>query len=71
MTVAVKAHESGRSHNGRSFPIVRLLLYYGMLVLGGSVLIAFVPGFREALVAPIAAAPASDVDRARRRAENR
>jgi hypothetical protein len=44
---------------------------YGMLVLGGSVLIAFVPGFREALVAPIAAAPASEVDRARRRAENR
>ena len=37
----------------RSFPIAGLLLYYGTLVVVASVLIAFVPGFREALVAPI------------------
>jgi hypothetical protein len=37
----------------RSFPLVGLLLYYGTLVLVASGLIAFVPGFREALVAPI------------------
>ena len=37
----------------RSFPLVGLLLYYGALVLIASGLIAFVPGFREALVAPI------------------
>ncbi|HEY9229071.1 MAG TPA: DUF4956 domain-containing protein [Gemmatimonadaceae bacterium] len=37
----------------RSFPLVGLLLYYGALVLVASGLIAFVPGFREALIAPI------------------
>ena len=38
----------------RTFPLVGLLLYYGGLVLVASGLIAFVPGFSEALVAPIA-----------------
>src|SRR5688572_13686331 len=37
----------------RTLPAVRLLLYYGALVVLASGLIAFVPGFREALVAPI------------------
>lgn len=37
----------------RTFPLVGLLLYYGALVLVASALIAFVPGFRDALVAPI------------------
>jgi hypothetical protein len=38
----------------RTFPLVGLLLYYGALVLVATGLIAFVPGFRDALVAPIA-----------------
>ena len=37
----------------RTLPAVRLLLYYASLVAVASALIAFVPGFREALVAPI------------------
>jgi hypothetical protein len=37
----------------RSFPLFGLLLYYAALVLAASALIAFVPGMREALVAPI------------------
>jgi hypothetical protein len=37
----------------RSFPLVGLLMYYGALVLLATGLIAFVPGFRDALVAPI------------------
>jgi hypothetical protein len=47
---------------GRSFPGVRLLLYYGSLVLIAGLLIWRVPGFREALVAPIAVPPASDAN---------
>src|SRR5687767_4558544 len=37
----------------RSFPVVGLLLYYGMLALAATVLVTFVPGMRDALVAPI------------------
>ena len=37
----------------RSFPLVGLLLYYGTLALAASALIVYVPGMREALVAPI------------------
>lgn len=37
----------------RSFPLVGLLLYYGALVLAAATLITFVPGMRDALVAPI------------------
>lgn len=43
--------KSGRLR--RTFPIFGLLLYYAALVLIANVLISFVPGFREALVAPI------------------
>src|SRR5688572_10509864 len=46
----------------RTFPLFGLLLYYGGLVGAASVLIAFVPGFREALVAPFAEPPRSQVD---------
>ncbi len=46
----------------RSLPLIGLLLYYGGLVLLASVLIAYVPGFREALVAPIAEPPRGQVD---------
>src|SRR5688500_8324329 len=38
----------------RSFPVVGLLLYYGMLALAATLLVTFVPGMRDALVAPIA-----------------
>jgi hypothetical protein len=54
---AADAHERRRPLSTRSFPVVRLFLYYAALVLAGSALIAFVPGFREALIAPIAASP--------------
>jgi hypothetical protein len=37
----------------RNFPIVRLLLYYFGLLLLAAALVRFIPGFREALVAPI------------------
>ena len=40
----------------RSFPLAGLLLYYGAIVVVASVLIAFVPGFNEALIAPISEA---------------
>jgi hypothetical protein len=46
----------------RTLPAVRLLLYYASLVTVASALIAFVPGFRDALVAPIVQAPASEVE---------
>jgi hypothetical protein len=46
----------------RTFPLFGLLLYYAGLVGAASVLIAFVPGFREALVAPITEPPRSQVD---------
>jgi hypothetical protein len=39
-----------------------LLLYYGALVSVASVLIDFVPGFRDALVAPITQPPRGEVD---------
>jgi len=58
----VKAKESRGGRNGRSFPVVRLLLYYATLVLAAGTLIAVAPGFREALVAPIAVPPANQVD---------
>src|SRR5687768_823048 len=38
---------------GRSFPVVRLLCYYAALVVIAALLIALVPGFRAALIAPI------------------
>ena len=37
----------------RSFPLFALLAYYGGLIIVASVLIATIPGFREALLAPI------------------
>lgn len=37
----------------RTLPGVRLLLYYGVVVGIASALIAYIPGFREALIAPI------------------
>ena len=40
----------------RSFPLFGLLMYYGTLILIASLLIAFIPGFRDALVAPISEA---------------
>jgi hypothetical protein len=46
----------------RTLPAVRLLLYYASLVAVASALIAFVPGFRDALVAPIVQAPPSQVE---------
>ena len=46
----------------RTLPAVRLLLYYVGIVTIASVLIAFVPGFRDALVAPLASAPLSQID---------
>lgn len=48
----------------RSVPLFGLLLYYAGLVAAASVLITFVPGFREALVAPISELPAGDAARA-------
>jgi hypothetical protein len=41
------------AHLKRTFPLLGLLAYYIALVLVANVLISFVPGFREALVAPI------------------
>jgi hypothetical protein len=46
----------------RTFPLVGLLLYYvGLATLAG-LLVAYVPGFRDALLAPITQAPPSQVD---------
>ena len=52
--------DSGRV--GRTFPVVRLLLYYAALMLVAAALIAYVPGFRQALIAPIAVPPPGQVD---------
>src|SRR5687768_3606609 len=49
-------------HIRRTFPIVGLLLYYAGLALVATALITWVPGFRQALVAPITQAPPSQVD---------
>jgi hypothetical protein len=57
--------KSGRTkhrHIRRTFPLFGLLLYYGALVSVASVLIDFVPGFREALVAPITQPPRGEVE---------
>ena len=43
----------------RSFPLFGLLLYYAGLIAAAAVLISEVPGFRDALVAPISQPPAS------------
>jgi hypothetical protein len=59
--VKVAAKKKGRRIR-RTFPLFGLLLYYGGLVAAASVLIAFVPGFREALVAPFTEPPRSQVD---------
>jgi hypothetical protein len=45
----------------RTFPLVGLLLYYAALATIAAVLVAFIPGFRDALVAPVVQAPASEV----------
>ena len=58
--VATSKHKSRRIR--RTFPLVGLLLYYAGLVALAMLLIQFVPGFREALVAPIAETPASQVE---------
>lgn len=47
---------------GRTFPVVRLLLYYVILVGIAATLIEYVPGFRQALIAPIAVPPPSEVN---------
>src|SRR5687767_2888166 len=49
-------------HIRRTFPLFGLLLYYAGLAAVAGVLIGFVPGFREALVAPIVEPPRSQVD---------
>ena len=56
--------KSGQRHKGirRTFPLFGLLLYYAGLVGAASLLIAYVPGFRDALVAPIVQPPSSQVD---------
>lgn len=46
----------------RTFPLVGLLLYYAGLIGVAGLLIGFVPGFRDALVAPIAVPPPSEID---------
>ena len=46
----------------RTLPAVRLSLYYIAIVAIATILIRWVPGFREALVAPIVQAPASEVE---------
>ena len=46
----------------RSFPLAGLLLYYGTLVVVASALIAFVPGFSEALIAPISEGTGGGLD---------
>src|SRR5688500_9530409 len=47
----------------RTLPALRLLLYYGACVAVATILITYVPGFREALVAPIVEAPGSAFDK--------
>jgi hypothetical protein len=54
--------KSSGNRVGRTFPAGRLFLYYAMLVLAAGALIAFVPGFRQALIAPIAVPPPGEVD---------
>ena len=62
MTGSATAPEPVTVGMKRVFPAVRLLLYYAALVGVASALIAYVPGFRDALVAPIAETPRSQVD---------
>ncbi len=57
---SIEGHVTGPV--GRTFPIVRLMAYYATLVLIAWALIAFVPGFRQALIAPIDVPPASEVN---------
>ena len=45
--------ESPKRHVARGFPLLGLLSYYGGLVILAAGLIRFVPGFEQALVAPI------------------
>jgi hypothetical protein len=46
----------------RSLPLVALLLYYAALVAAGAALVRFVPGAREALVAPITVQATAELD---------
>jgi hypothetical protein len=46
----------------RSFPLFGLLAYYGGLVIVASVLIALIPGYEEALLAPIGTPVAAQAD---------
>jgi hypothetical protein len=58
-----KARRSSKHrHIRRTFPLVGLLMYYGALVLVATLLINFVPGFREALVAPITQPASGDIN---------
>jgi hypothetical protein len=50
-------------HLKRTLPAFRLLLYYAAVVAVATVLIKYVPGFRDALVAPIQEAPGSTLER--------
>ena len=54
--------EKRGSYNGRGLPVVRLALYYGLLVAVGAVVVRYVPGGRDALVAPIAVPGAGDFE---------
>jgi hypothetical protein len=58
VTIKKKKHRRIR----RTFPLFALLLYYASLVLVAAVLITFVPGFREALLAPITEPPRGQID---------
>jgi hypothetical protein len=46
---------------GRTFPVFRLILYYVALATLAGLLISFVPGFRQALIAPIVVPPPTEV----------
>lgn len=63
---AAEAENSGRRRQARrgarSLPLAPILLYYAALIGIGVALIRFVPGAREALVAPITLPPVSELD---------
>lgn len=63
MPANAKEHGKGRYRGvRRTFPLFGLLGYYAALVAVAMLLIEYVPGFRQALVAPIAAPPPGQVD---------
>lgn len=60
--LVTQGHKKGGTRIRRTFPLLGLLLYYGGLAGAALLLVKFVPGFREALVAPIVEVPRSEVD---------